>query len=140
MPLDWLERQLCLARFLYLGVNDLHFSDTQEMGTLAKSYDDMIDTYVRMSGFSKLDVEKQVSAWAAKSFSKDFSAEELAQFKSLFSQFESRIKIHSLADEFANKVITQNRYVFENGSSLFKRTPVQTTEEITQRKVQGVGL
>lgn len=111
MPLDWLLRQLCLARFLYLGVNDLHFSDTQEMGTLAKSYDDLIQTYTQKSHLSVNEIEKQVLAWFKKNISEYFSnktAEHLNQefnrFKSMLTQFQSRIAIHSLANEFANQV------------------------------------
>ncbi len=111
MPLDWLLRQLCLARFLYLGVNDLHFSDTQEMGTLAKSYDDLIHTYSQALTLAHHDVEEQVFAWFKKNISEEFSdksdehlRQEFTQFKSMADQFNSRITIHSLANEFAKRV------------------------------------
>ena len=114
MPLDWLLRQLCLARFLYLGVNDLHFSDTQEMGTLAMNYDHLIQTYSQKTGLSSDDVVKKVFAWFKENISKDFSDktdahlhQEFNQFKSMFSQFQSRIKVHSLANEFAYQVRTK---------------------------------
>lgn len=105
MPLDSLLRQVCLARFLYLGVNDLHFSDTQEMGTLAKSYDDLLQMH------KSVEVEKQVFAWFKKNIGKDFSDksdeylnQEFARFTSMFNQFQSRITVHSLANEFAYQV------------------------------------
>ncbi len=140
MPLDWLERQLCLARFLYLGVNDLHFSDTQEMGTLAKSYDDMIDTYSHALQLPKLEVEKQVFAWFKKNISKDFSdqneahiTQEFTQFQSLFNQLGSRIIIHSLADAFAAKVMTRactpHFYASDKGTLFFQHQPAQVKEE-----------
>jgi hypothetical protein len=138
MPLDWLERQLCLARFLYLGVNDLHFSDTQEMGTLAKSYDDMIDTYSQKLELPKIEVEKQVCAWFTKNISKDFSDQEFVQFKSLFSQFESRIEIHSLADAFASKVMphacTPHFYASDKGTLFFQHQPskMQTKKDLPE--------
>ena len=112
MPLDWLLRQLCLARFLYQGVNDLHFSDTQEMGTLAKSYDDLIHTYSQKSHLPDNEIEKQVFAWFKKNISEDFSdktdahlKQEFDRFKSMLNQFQSRITVHSLANEFANQVM-----------------------------------
>lgn len=148
MPLDWLERQLCLVRFLYLGVNDLHFSDTQEMGTLAKSYDDMIDTYSKKMELSKLEVEKQVFAWVSKNIRKDFSEQEFVRFKSLFNQIESRIKIHSLADAFAAKVMTHacipHFYASDKGALFFQHQSTQVKAEkhvpaMDQLKVQGFG-
>jgi hypothetical protein len=111
MPLDWLLRQLCLAKFLYMGVNDLHFSDTQEMGTLATSYDDMIHTYAQKSLLPRDVVAKQAFAWFKENICKQFTDQsdehinqEFAQFNSMFSQFQSRIKVHSLANEFAQQV------------------------------------
>lgn len=111
MPLDWLTRQLCLARFLYLGVNDVHFTDTQEMGSLAKNYEDLIQVYSQKSSLPNQAVLEQVFTWFKENIAKDFSDkttehlnQEFARFKSLFNQFESRIMIHSLASEFANQV------------------------------------
>ncbi len=158
LPLDWLLRQLCLARFLYLGVNDLHFSDTNEMGSMPYDYNDLLDTYARLSKLSYEDVERQVSVWFHDEITKKYNVkmpevedswlqsmtrsllnffgvnseieptqEEKAQamerkafteFKSTFGQFESKISIHSLADEFANKVTTKpymsNPYAFNH--------------------------
>lgn len=111
MPLDWLLRQLCLARFLFLGVNDLHFSDTQEMGTLANDYDDLIHTYSQIASLDHHQVEEQIVAWFKKNISEDFSdksddylQQAFAQFKLIFNQFKSRVTVHSLANEFATKV------------------------------------
>ncbi|STX51570.1 ribose-phosphate pyrophosphokinase [Legionella busanensis] len=111
MPLDWLLRQLCLARFLYLGVNNLHFSDTQEMGSLANNYDDLIQTYAQKTSLSTSAVEEQVISWFKENISKDFSNktsnyfnQELTRFKSMFNQLENKITVHSLAAEFASRV------------------------------------
>lgn len=115
MPLDWLQRQLCLARFLYLGVNDLHFSDTQEMGCLANSYDDLISSYAIKSNSTKHEIEVQVLAWFQKNsgeVSADKSEETVKhnfdRFKQVFSDFKQRIKIHTLAHEFAQQVRTSD--------------------------------
>ncbi|MGQ3887653.1 hypothetical protein ACQUW5_01315 [Legionella sp. CNM-1927-20] len=111
MPLNWLLRQLCLARFLYLGVNDLHFSDTQEMGSLAKNYDDLIQTYSQKSSLPTSAVEEQVFSWFKENISKDFSnqtsdylSQEFTRFKFIFNQLTDKITVHSLAEEFASKV------------------------------------
>lgn len=124
MPLDWLIRQLCLARFLYLGVNNLHFSDTQEMGTLAKSYGELVQKYAQMATLSNSEVEKQILDWFVKNISVNLSDkteehvnQQLNLFKSMFDQFQSKIKIHCLADEFAHEVLTkpymENPHAFE---------------------------
>jgi adenine phosphoribosyltransferase len=107
MPLDWLTRQLCLARFMYLGVSDLHFSDTQEMGLLATSYDDLIDTYSKSEQLSKDEVEKKVFDWFKENISKNHSDQEFNRFKAIFKQLTKNIRIHSLAEEFANIVSTK---------------------------------
>lgn len=125
MPLDWLSRQLCLARFLYLGVNDLHFSNTQEMGTLAKSYEDLLQQQAKSTQRSTAAVEAEVFHWFTNNIATDFSAktqtqiqEEFKQFQSMFSQFATKIKIHSLANEFAHQVATKpymgNPYAFDS--------------------------
>ena len=122
MPLDWLLRQLCLARFLYLGVNDLHFSDTQEMGTLAQSYEDLIQTYAQKSHLSYQAVDDQVLAWFKKNMSEDLPDKtEFEHFKSMFKQFQSRIIVHSLAKEFADQVRTKQHVEKrpDNGALLF---------------------
>ncbi len=113
MPLDWLLRQLCLAKFLYLGVNDLHFSDTQEMGTLAKNYEDLINGYALKAKLSPQEIEKQILTWFKENIAEHFSdksndylKKEFEQFKSTFNQFKDRIKVHSLASEFAKQVRT----------------------------------
>jgi adenine phosphoribosyltransferase len=106
MPLDWLQRQLCLARFLYLGVNDLHFSDSQEMGALAKSYEDMIQTYAQKTHLSQEEVEAQALAWFKANLSDSGEiAADFSTFKSMFAQFDARIRVHSLADKFASRVL-----------------------------------
>lgn len=111
MPLDWLLRQLCLTRFLYLGVNDLHFSDTQEMGTLANNYDDLIKHYAQIAQLTPHETEEQVRSWFKKNIAEDFSdktemhfKQEFEQFKSTVSEIKSKIRVHSLASEFANQV------------------------------------
>lgn len=131
MPIDWLSRQLCLARFLHLGVNDLHFSDTQEMGTLAKSYEDLIANYSQHSKLTKDVVETKVFSWFKENIAKNLSVKsennialEFNHFKSKFEELESRVRVHSLADEFANKVTTKpymtNPYAFEYMVDEFK--------------------
>ncbi|WP_133136756.1 DUF84 family protein [Legionella rowbothamii] len=107
MPLDWLQRQLCLARFLYLGVNDLHFSDSQEMGTLAKSYEDMIQTYAQKAHLSQEEVEAQVLTWFKTNLGESgLITADFSNFKSMFAQFDAKIKVHSLADKFASRVVS----------------------------------
>ena len=143
MPLDWLVRQLCLARFLHLGVNDLHFSDTQEMGTMAKSYDDLIHSYALKSHLTPLEVEQQVVEWFHKNISESDSdkteahvAQELSHFKSIFSQLHSKISIHSLAHEFAKLVSTktyEDRPVEQHSQGKVDLTP-SSTESIYASK------
>lgn len=124
MPIDWLQRQLCLARFFYLGVKDLHFSDTQEMGTLAKSYSDLVATYSMRSNTPQNEVEASVKAWFKKNLSdsftdksEDYVTQEFTRFISNFSVLDTKTRIHSLAHEFANKVATKpymvNPHAFE---------------------------
>jgi phosphoribosylpyrophosphate synthetase len=127
MPLDWLLRQLRLARFLHLGVNDLHFSDTQEMGTLATSYEDLIQTYCQRSLLPRHQVEEHVLAWFKKNILEECSDiteehlnQEFNEFKSTFQQFQSRITVHSLANEFANQVRT----------TLYAEEPVKNNTEM----------
>lgn len=100
MPLDWLTRQLCLARFLFLGVKDLHFSDTQEMGTLAKDYEDLVQTHERRTSKSRQEVEKEIGDW----FKKNLPGSSLDEFKNIFGQLSERVIVHSLADAFADKL------------------------------------
>lgn len=113
MPLDWLERQLCLARFLYLGVNALHFSDTNEMGTLATSYDNLIISQAKRTDSNAAEVEMRVFTWFKDNISKQISDQsekhldqEFMRFKSMFNEFESKVCVHSLAGAFADKVTT----------------------------------
>lgn len=123
MPLNWLNRQLCLARFLYMGVNDLHFSDTNEMGTLATSYDDLIKNYSLRSKLTPAEVENHVKAWFEKNIkakallgAKETAEQSFERFRSMFKELSLKIQVHDLANEFANKVKTQpymsNPYAF----------------------------
>ncbi|MFI4919337.1 MAG: DUF84 family protein [Legionellales bacterium] len=114
MPLDWLSRQLCLARFFYLGVTELHFSDMHEMGTLAKSYEDLITRCSQRLQLPASQIEDKVVIWFKDNISKNFAdqsdayiTQEFIRFKSKFDQFELRIRVHSLVNEFANKVTTK---------------------------------
>jgi len=116
MPLEWMLRQLCLARFLYLGVTDLHFSNTQEMGTLTTSYEDLIQKQAQLANVPVSVVEKEVFNWFKdpKNLCIDSAdkteaqlSEQFTLYKSQFQQFESKIKIHSLANEFAHQVATK---------------------------------
>ncbi|WP_419418552.1 ribose-phosphate pyrophosphokinase-like domain-containing protein [Legionella sp. D16C41] len=161
MPLDWLLRQLCLARFLYLGVNDLHFSDTQEMGNLAKDYNDLIQTYAQKSSLSSSAVEKQVCSWFKENISKDFSNQtpdyfnqEFTRFKSIFNQLAERVTVHSLAEEFASKlskkptqqntlekivslpITAKNLYASDRGMLLFS----QSQPKIEQQDVKNLAI
>lgn len=122
MPLDWLERQLCLARFIFMGVNDLRFSNTHEMGTLATDYDHLIKFYQEKTGLTLKAIEAKISNWFDNNMTgylSDISNKGLKQsfdqFKASFSQFNRTIKIHSLADEFAQKVLP-NPYMGEQGT------------------------
>ena len=102
MPLDWLLRQLCLARILALGVNDLHFSDTQEMGTLAKNYDDLIQTYSKLTTQSPEKIEAQVMNWFKDNMVESGASFEL--FKRMFSELSARVSVHHLAEAFVDKL------------------------------------
>jgi adenine phosphoribosyltransferase len=102
MPIDWLLRQLCLGRFLFLGVNDLHFSNTQEMGTLAKSYDDLIQTYSQMTSLSPIEIEAQVLEWFKKNMAEFASSFDL--FKTTFNQISTRVILHNLSDAFVDEL------------------------------------
>lgn len=125
MPLDWMIRQLCLARFLYLGATDLHFSDTQEMGTLAKSYEDMIHIHAQKSLLSRDEIEAQAFSWFKSNLggnradkSELVLAQEFSNFKSMFEQFNTKITVHSLADKFAHRVMPlATEYSMETASS-----------------------
>lgn len=137
MPLDWLSRQLCLARFLYLGVNDLHFSDTQEMGSLAKHYEDLIQTYAQKSSLPNHVIAEQTFTWFKENIANDFSDkttehlnQEFSRFKSMFNQFASRITIHSLASEFADQVSTQHyAYQKEIDLSISNKQSLHTSDK-----------
>ena len=153
MPLDWLLRQLCLARFLYLGVNDLHFSDTQEMGSMAKSYNDLIQTYSLLAQLPEQEVENQIRAWFKKNISEEFAdkteehtKQQFEEFKAAFGQISAKVRVHSLASEFANQVKTASyvadpvisevktakAYSATNGSLLFfpaQRKNVESKKE-----------
>ncbi len=107
MPLDWLLRQLCLARILTLGVNDLHFSDTQEMGKLAKNYDDLIQTYSKMTALSSNKIEAEVSDWFKENMAECGASFE--SFKSIFSEISARVSVHHLADAFVDKLTHKAR-------------------------------
>jgi hypothetical protein len=102
MPLDWLQRQLCLARILTLGVNDLHFSDTQEMGTIVKNYDDLIQTYAKMTALSSDKIEAQVLDWFKENMAECGASFE--SFKGMFSEISARVNVHHLADAFVEKL------------------------------------
>jgi phosphoribosylpyrophosphate synthetase len=103
MPIDWLLRQLSLARFIYAGVSDLHFSNTQEMGTLAKIYEDLIQTYSRMNSSSATEVETQVADWFKENVTKFGFGSSFDSFKNTFSELSSRVIVHNLADSFVDK-------------------------------------
>lgn len=124
MSLNWLERQLCLARFLYIGANDLHFSDTHEMGSLANNYQDLIQTYAQMSSLSHAEVEKEIFSWFEKNIlskltnkAPEVIEKEFSRYKLIFKQLNTKVQVHSLATEFANKVMTKpymaNPYAFK---------------------------
>lgn len=107
MPLDWMLRQLCLTRFFYLGAKALHFSDTQEMGTLASSYEEMIQIHARQSLMSPEEIEAQAFAWFKSNLGENELelAQKFSQFKSMFTQLNTNITVHSLADKFAHRVM-----------------------------------
>ena len=164
MPLDWLQRQLCLARFLYLGVTDLHFCDTQEMGTLATSYADLIYRYASIAKLSLNEVEQQVVLWFKQNSmthcfatSDERLSQELKLFKATCAHFATRIKVHSLAHEFAAKITSKctpqvlteikkaevtlsassvNTYSASKGSLLFFPAvkPAERAEELPQKR------
>lgn len=105
LPLDWLERQLCLTRFLFIGARDLHFSDTHEMGMLANNYHDLILQYHNLSGVPTQEIEAKVEAWF---YSKVSTSKELFEnFKEKVSQLQDNVEVHSLAGEFAREVRTK---------------------------------
>jgi hypothetical protein len=94
-------------------VQDLNFSDSHEMGKLALNYDDMIATYVGMSGLSQEMVEQQVATWFQDKVMVPFASvigtdtsDAFALFKTQLSQLNHKVYIHSLADDFANKIKT----------------------------------
>ncbi len=109
LPLDWLERQLCLARFLFLGTGDIHFSNTNEMGELASSYADLISKSMSRYSMSQEEVEAIVSSWFEKNIQKKMSLPNanFNQFKETISELMERVTIHSLASLFADKIKTK---------------------------------
>lgn len=132
MPVDWLERQLCLARFLYMGVKDLHFSDTHEMGSLAKDYKHLIQHYAQMTNSSHQAVEKQVSDWFHSKLDSSAKPADFKRFKSLFNTLNPSVTIHSLADNFADKVLTKQLQTIihlNQGDSLQLLNRTQTPAE-----------
>lgn len=108
MPLDWMLRQLCLVRFFYLGAKALHFSDTQEMGTLANSYEEMIQIHARQSLMSLEEIDAQAFMWFKSNLGEDGLevAQKFTFFKSMFTQLNSSITVHSLADQFARRAMS----------------------------------
>lgn len=128
MPLDWLTRQLCLARFLHLGASQVHFSDTQEMGTMAISYDMLVSHYADMTAISHEEVESAVLAWFKKNICDDKEnhceiTEGFEQFKTLFSQLTSTITVHHLASEFANRAFIPEQL---SPKKIFSESPVKS--------------
>lgn len=134
MPLDWLSRQLCLARFLFMGVNDLHFSDTQEMGSLAKSYEDLIQTYAHHVSLSPQAVESKVQDW----FEKNIPNAPLDKFKNIFKQLSQRVTVHSLADAFADKLVHQAKPSVLMSNTLFSNSKKisQESQSIVQQQTE----
>lgn len=105
LPIDWLERQLCLTRFLFIGAHDLHFSDTHEMGMLAHNYQDLIAQYHSSSGEPTQEIEAKIEAWF---YSKVSTSKALFEiFKEKVSQLQNKVEVHSLAGEFAREVSTK---------------------------------
>lgn len=105
LPLDWLERQLCLTRFLYMGASDLHFSDTHEMGEIALNYDEMIEHYHHLSGQSEADIKAKIATWfndKASMYGTGFES-----FKAQVGQLHRKVEVHSLAGAFANEIKTK---------------------------------
>lgn len=123
LPLDWLERQLCLARFLYMGANQLHFSDTNEMGTLSHNFEALINKHCQLTKCSLDEAKAQISTWFTKNIlakSPQLSNEEkiaaFNRFKSSFNDLDKKVHVHSLAPIFANKVCSkENQRNISNG-------------------------
>lgn len=128
MPLDWLMRQLCLARFLFLGVNDLHFSDTQEMGMLARDYEDVVQSYARRTAKSHQEVEKLIEDW----FKKNLPNSSLAEFKNIFNQLSQRVIVHSLADAFTDKLVPHAKPSVLARNTLFSSTAQKAIHQASQ--------
>jgi phosphoribosylpyrophosphate synthetase len=138
MPLDWLVRQLCLARFLSLDVSEMHFSDTQEMGMLAKNYDDLIQTYSKMTSSSVAEVEAAVVAWFKEPKNKMAALEiSFDKFKDSFSQLSTRIKVHSLVDafvdKFSHKMQPQLFAAQSTSSSVYKANTLFSANNLTNK-------
>ena len=128
MPLDWLTRQLCLARFLFLGVNDLHFSNTQEMGLLAQSYEDLVHTHACHTSKSRLEVEKEIGCW----FEKNLPNSSLEEFKNTFNQLSQRVFVHSLAGAFADKLTHNQKPSVFARNSLFSPSDQREVRQPSQ--------
>lgn len=109
LPLNWLERQLCLARFITLGASDLHFSNTNEMGELATDYETLVSKSMDLYSMSREAVEEKISSWFIENVQRkmNLAHAEFQGFKETFAKLSSTVAVHSLAAEFADRVKTK---------------------------------
>jgi hypothetical protein len=80
------------------------------MGFLAKNYANLLEISAQHDALTEEQLEAKVFAWFKKNLNQELANplnQEFKRFKLLFSEFQIKIHIHSLANEFANKVTTK---------------------------------
>ncbi|MDF1797461.1 MAG: hypothetical protein P1U63_13075 [Coxiellaceae bacterium] len=109
LPLDTLTRHLCLARFIVMGASELHFSDSQLMGTLSPSYVALVERVVTETSLSAEAVEAQIEEWI-QSHVPDADKAILLSFKSVLNGGLGAVNIHSLSEDFADVLAATPEY------------------------------
>lgn len=100
MPLNPVERNLCLARFMHKGARQIHFFDTQPMGPVVASWDELRKMGVRYG----MD-DARLRAWAEKNvFEGAIDDTTYATWQAEFAQLNQKINAHSVAALIAEEL------------------------------------
>ncbi len=109
LPLECLTRHLCLARFIHMGASELHFSDSQPMGTLCDSYDTLIARVAKQQSTSLEAVEQQFKHWVHANVA-NANETTLASFKCILDGGLNKVACHPLSEDFAAALSAHTDY------------------------------
>lgn len=102
MPLDAVERNLCMARFMWHGAREIHFLDTQPMGIVVANWQEL-GAMAQATGWS----EQALRAWAEKNVFNGRSDAALYQtWTAQFATLQQQVHVHSSAQLIANELTT----------------------------------